>query len=283
VKDAITALDNANRKNEILGLLRKEASITEDYHNLIQELMNRKEYEETKSIILEQLKTSSDYSYLVSKLKDIAAIENNNEYLLKILMWEYSYRPGMGYYEELKNISTKVKKWKQIQDWVLSFLETGDKLFDKKNPESYLQTKRVNYSFGNHFPDFREIIEIYIYEKNPHKVWEWYNLAAKQYKAKQSSFRALPEDEIAKTIQEIKPNESISIWKFLAEKSISHVNPNGYSAALPLLKQAKTLLIKIGKNKDWDEYYEDLKFRNKNRPRCLEELAKLSGKKIVEA
>jgi uncharacterized Zn finger protein len=282
VKDAVTALENANRKKEILQLLRKEASITEDCHNLIKELMDKKEYKEVKSIIMEQLKTSDEYFYLVSKLKEIAAIENNNEYLLKILMWEYSYRPSMGDYKEIKKISTELKKWKAIQDWILLFLETGNKLFNKENPENYLQTKRGKYFFGNKFPDFREIIEIYIYENNPHKVWEFYNLAAKAYKATPSSFMSLPEDQIAKTIQEIKPNEAIAIWKFLAEKSISQANPNGYSAALPLLKQAKTLLEKIGKQKDWDEYYQDLKLRNKNRPRCLEELAKLSLKKIVE-
>ncbi len=282
VKEVIFALDEADRKKEILPLLRKEAFITDDFRNLIPELMNRKEYNEIKSIIDENLKTSDDYFYLVSKLKEILVIENNNEYLLKISMWEYSYKPRMDEYREIKRISTKLNKWNVIQEWILYFSETGNKLFDQENPEKYLQTKREKSLFENQYPDFREIILIYIYENDPHKVWEWYNLAAKAYKAKPTSFTPLPEDQIAKTIQEIKPNEAIAIWKFLAEKSIGLVNPTGYAGALPLLKQAKALLLKIGKNKDWDEYYQNLKFRNKNRPRCLEELAKLSGKKIVE-
>jgi uncharacterized Zn finger protein len=282
VKDTILALNNANRKKEVLQLLRKEASITEDYHNLIEALMNQKEYGEVKKISLEQLKSSDGSLYLISKLKDIASIEKDNEYLLKILMWKYLNRPNLDEYKELKKLSTRLKKWKQVQEWILSYLETGNKLFGKENPEDYIQVKKEKYPFGNKFPDFREIIEIYIYENDPHKIWDWYNRAIKAHKELRSGFQALPEDKIAQMIREIRPNESIAIWKFLAEKSIGHANKNGYSDALPLLKRARDLLLKNGKNKEWEAYYQDLKLRNKNRPRCIEELAKLSGKKIVE-
>jgi uncharacterized Zn finger protein len=282
IKDAVEALNNANRKNEVLQLFRKEANLTKEYNHLIEYLMTKKEFKEAKSIILEQLEKEDNWFYLVSKLKDIAKIENDNHFILKILLWEYSYRPNISCYKEIKKTSTKLKKWQQMQDWILVFLETGNKLFKNENPEYYLQTKREKKSFGNKFPDFSELIEIYILEKKPAKVWEYYNLAIKPYLGTPRRFGLLPEDNIARVIQHIQPDESISIWKFLAESSISRANPNGYAAAMPYLKQAKTLLIKIGKSKHWDAYYQELKLQNKNRPRFLDEIAKLSGKKIID-
>lgn len=67
--------------------------------------------------------------------------------------------------KEIKKFSSKLKIWKQVQDWILNYLETGNKLFNEENPETYIQTKRVKSYIGIKFPNFREIIEMDIQQQ----------------------------------------------------------------------------------------------------------------------
>ena len=73
-------------------------------------------------------------------------------------------------------------------------------------------------------------------------------------------------------------------WRELAEQLIARVKPRGYQEAVPYLRQVRDVLIRSGREGEWEEYLAALRQQNKRRPRCLEELDRLEGgrRRIVD-
>jgi uncharacterized Zn finger protein len=77
------------------------------------------------------------------------------------------------------------------------------------------------------------------------------------------------------------PDKSIEIWKKLAEKNISITNVSSYAEGAQYLRKAQKIMKQINRETEWERYMQELKEKNRRRPRCIQILNALSEKPII--
>lgn len=194
--------------------------------------------------------------------------------------------PSLHTFQELCKAARKVRVGTVVETWARHFLETG-RLPQKKGrrrkgepdrkwplPETGFQEDGIRHSEG---PITETLIEIAIAEKKPDEVLKWYDLAA-SHSVRGWGYEPL---SLAEAIKGKYPDRAVEIWKAMAESAISRVQVSGYQEAGGYLRKVRDTLKRLKKPKEWETYLSALKSKNKNRPRCVEVLDGLSGKRIV--
>ena len=127
------------------------------------------------------------------------------------------------------------------------------------------------------------LVQLAIAEKKPNEVVKWYDHSRRTKAAHWMRDISL-DDEVADAIASTHPDRAVAIWRELAEQLIARVKPRGYQEAVPYLRQVRDVLIRSGREGEWEEYLAALRQQNKRRPRCLEELDRLEGgrRRIVD-
>ena len=125
------------------------------------------------------------------------------------------------------------------------------------------------------------LIELAIAEKKPTEVLKWYDLKAPttHYSWGYMYTSSL---NVAHAIKEKYPDRAIEIWKEMAESEISRVEVSGYREAGTYLREVRDTLKRLNKEDEWEAYLSELRDQNKRRPRCLEVLDGLAGKRIID-
>lgn len=90
------------------------------------------------------------------------------------------------------------------------------------------------------------------------------------------------EDHIAKAIEKNYPDRAAAIWKGLAEGQISLTKPSAYDAAAVYLKKLQGLLASLGRGEECTRYLASLRQAHARKPRLLQTLARLEGRKIID-
>lgn len=139
---------------------------------------------------------------------------------------------------------------------------------------------RGRSSRWTHFPDTETLIDIAIKEKCHDDILKWYRLGRKS-----GSFgRDHTGEKVAQAIQMTHPDEALTIWKALAAQEISQAKPSAYQTAGHYLKKMNTVYTRINNAAAWTQYMAELREQNKRRPRMLDVLNSLEGRRtrIVE-
>jgi len=89
------------------------------------------------------------------------------------------------------------------------------------------------------------------------------------------------EDRIADAIEKDYPDRTAAIWKGLAERQISLTKPSAYEAAAIYLKKLHSFFAGLNRVKEWTSYLGDIRQAHARKPRLLQTIARLEGRKII--
>jgi uncharacterized Zn finger protein len=125
------------------------------------------------------------------------------------------------------------------------------------------------------------LIDIAIKEKRPEEVLRWYD----QGKSKKQIFwgwDGYQEDQIAEAVADHYPDRALAIWKNVAEKQVALTKPKAYEAAAVYLRKVHSLLKKLKREEEWRDYFSKLRQANARKPKLIEILSRLEGRRILE-
>lgn len=202
---------------------------------------------------------------------------NEKNYLLAAAYaaFEFFDRPSVEKYSQLEGVATKAGVWATVKEHIMLFLEKGERP-DATWPLPILQLPvRDGASRWTRFPDTETLIDIAIKEKRHDDVLKWYSLGKKSG----GFVKDHTGEKVAQAIQTSHPAEALSIWKTLAVHEISQAKPAAYQTAGQYLKKVKAVYTRINRPDEWTQYMVELRENNKRRPRMLDVLNLLDGRR----
>ncbi len=290
----ISALDWAGREDEILPLCEQEAEITGEYTQLIDLLIGEKHYEEAKNWCQKAI-TNTDPNHLgnISDIEDrLRTIqEKTGDYLSAAAFYadDFFSNPSLHTFQELCKSAQKAKVGPAVEAWARYFLETGHLPRTKGRkrkgePNDKWPLPKTEFEKDIHpseVPMIHLLIELAIAEKKPTEVLKWYDIKPSTI-GYSWGYMYTSSLDVAQAIKEKYPDRAIAIWKELAESEISRVEVSGYQKAGTYLREVRDTLKRLNREKEWEVYLSELRNENKRRPRCLEVLDGLAGKRIID-
>ena len=290
----ISALDCAGREDEILPLCEQEAEITGDYERLIDRLIAEKRFEDAENWCHKAIANTAPNHYgTFSSLKNrLQTIREKTGDLLGAAAFyadDFFSDPSLHTFQELCKSAQKAKVGPAVEAWARYFLETGHLPRTKgRTRKGEPNDKWPLPSTGFHEdirplegPVTHTLIEIAIAEKQIEAVLEWYDLETSRTEYRLGHIPAWSL-QIAEMVKEKYPDRAIEIWKMIAESEISRVEVSGYREAGAFLREVRDTLKRLNKEDEWEAYLSELRDQNKRRPRCLEVLDGLAGKRIID-
>lgn len=277
----IAALERADRSDEVLALCKNEANITGSWERYVSRLYDHRMYSDAKSAALEGLsKVDKKYTGVTKALREwvikIAKKESDFQTILKVCMEDFLEEPSLSTYNEALKVAQKVKSREKVKKWSLQYLESG--VIDKA------PVVELNSSFKParyiRFPLVDILIDIAAHDKDSDQVLHWYN-ASKTTHPNHSVRASSLDHQVASAISDKYPEESIKIWKSLAERKIALTNPSAYESAVYYLSRIKNLSASLGKTPEWDLYLAHIVDRNKRKTRFLKSLKGLRAGKLI--
>lgn len=290
----IAALEQTGREDEIIPLREREVEITGDYIQLIDLLIEEKHYEDAENWCQKAIaNTDSNHLGTLSDIEDrLRTIrEKTGDHLSAATFYadDFFSNPSLHTFQELCEAAQKAKVGPAVEAWARYFMETGHlprtkgrKRKGEPNdkwplPKTEFE-KDIDASEG---PMIHLLIELAIAEKKPTEVLKWYDL--KEPTTNYSwGYMYTSSLNVAQAIKEKYPDRAIEIWKEQAESAISRVEVSGYQEAGTYLREVRDTLNRLNKEDEWEAYLSELRDENKRRPRCLEVLDGLAGKRIID-
>ena len=290
----IAALEQTGREDEIIPLREREAEITGEYTQLIDLLIGEKHYEEAKNWCQKAI-ANTDPNHLgnISDIEDrLRTIqEKTGDYLSAAAFYadDFFSNPSLHTFQELCKSAQKAKVGPAVEAWARYFLETGHLPRTKGRkrkgePNDKWPLPKTDFEKDIHpseVPMIHLLIELAIAEKKPTEVLKWYDIKPSTI-GYSWGYMYTSSLDVAQAIKEKYPDRAIAIWKELAESEISRVEVSGYQKAGTYLREVRDTLKRLNREKEWEAYLSELRNENKRRPRCLEVLDGLAGKRIID-
>ena len=283
----IEALENAGRPEEVIALCEQEAVKTGNYNRLVDILLRSGRKDDAEQWIFKGIDAASKGNpstahTLVNTLREIREKEKNWPSVAAIRADEFFSGPSFAAYDALRHASKLAGAWAAVRKMVLLYLETGKLPFaDVSWPLPEAEAKIDRPSRQDKLPMVRVLIEIAMDEKQPDEVIKWYDFRGR----KGSHFQGwggYNEDHIAQAIEKAYPERAAAIWKSLAEGQIAQTKPAAYEVAARYLKKLRDLMTGLDKEEEWRRYLAGLRQANARKPRLLQTLATLEGRKIID-
>ena len=302
----IRALEEAGRKREVIPLLEREAPITGCYEQLVDRLISARKRKEARKWAKEGFAKSfgerggAAWS-LEKRLRELAEREENWPLAAAYRALEFFERPDISKYAVLEKAAKRAKVWPEVRHAVLSYLETGNRADMQPGskqqrhgsgtsvkarskgipsgpvswplPQSEVEPLLKGRDSGR-FPDTQTLIDIAIKEKRPEDVLKWFEVSQKR-----GFGGGWNDDKVAVAVQKTHPDVALKLWKGLAEAQIAQVQPAAYQVAGQYLKKMETVYRLKKRLSEWEAYVTELRDANKRRPRMIEALDRLEGKR----
>lgn len=84
---------------------------------------------------------------------------------------------------------------------------------------------------------------------------------------------------MAEAVQESHPDEALAIWKQMVARELVHAKSAAYQTAGAYLKKIKAVYRKTRRTSEWSGYLAEIREQNARRPRMLDVLNKLEGRR----
>lgn len=282
----IRALENSGRNDEIIPLCEREALITGSFTRLVDVLRKARRWEEAEQWIHKGIKaTQKQWPGIAKQLKDaLREIREKEGNWLKVAAFrveDFIQSPSVQTFKDMKKSTEKAKVWPEVRTAALHYLESGQ--HPQTNPSWPLPDTGVNEereSRKSEFPMTTVLIDIAIEEKRPDDVLKWYD----HKKSKKGVYwygEGYQDDQVAEAVADHYPDRSIAIWKDIAERQIALTKPKAYEEAARYLRKAQSLLKKLKREEEWKDYLFKLRQANARKPKLIEILTRLEGRRIV--
>lgn len=280
----ILTLQESARRDEIIPLCRAEAPITASYERLVKLLIDAGELTEAEDWIQQGIEaTREEFPGIAASLsKSRIRIREDREDWPGVTMLraeEFLENPSLETYKELRDASARAGLWETVRSDAISYLETG-RLEGSSPPwpPSSQGPAKPGHPQGSQFPLGRILIDLHIEENNPAAVLEWYQ----KTRSEKYGWGFGQEDRVARCLSKTHPDESIAVWKRLAEKEIALTNPNAYLQAGGYLRKIRQILQGAGRKAEWSAYIGEIRRTNARKKRLMEVLDGLDRRPIVE-
>jgi uncharacterized Zn finger protein len=125
------------------------------------------------------------------------------------------------------------------------------------------------------FPDTATLIAIAIQEKRNDDVLRWYEQAGKRG----GYWQDHQGETVASAVQETHPDVSLAIWLRTAKAQIAMTKPAAYQMAGASLAKIKAVYQRAGRLPEWERLLVTLRTENARKPRMIEVLDGLEGKR----
>jgi uncharacterized Zn finger protein len=283
----IRALENSGRQEEVIPLCEREAAVTGSYTRLVDALRKAKRLEEAEQWIHKGIKTTQkQWPGIAKQLKDtLREMREREGNWLKVAAFrteDFLQSPSLHTFRDMKKVAEKAKAWSEVRAAALLYLETG-KLpqSDPTWPLPETGVKEDRETRKSEFPMIDILIYIAIEEKRPDDVLRWYD----QQRSKKQVFwgwDGYQEDQIAEAVADHYPDRALTIWMNVVEKQIALTKPKAYEVAAIYLRKVYSLLKKLKREEEWENYLLKLRQANARKTKLIEILSRLEGRRIVE-
>jgi len=191
---------------------------------------------------------------------------------------EFVCCPSQNAFTECEKAGKKIKKWPQVREHLLAYLEKGELPWKQHGwpiPKPNLFTPEPRYR--NKFPMTSILIDIAILEKKPEQIIFWYD----RLHTKGGIWGGINENKVAVAIQDFAPERAVSIWKMLAESLINQTKPSAYEQAAGYLRKADKIMKREKKQAEWNQYFNKLKSKHARKRRFIEILDQSDSLPII--
>ena len=272
---ASAALAQAGERERVIQLLTSELPYSNNYVELVDYLLTNKAYEQAEHCAHQGFDKIIDSSpglawSLVDRLLDIARERNNWSQVAALQVVIFLQQPGVKDYQLAQKASSKAACWPQVRAGLIGFLETGVaplSAADWPLPDTALtvpKSKRQRKA-----PDYRELIDIALYEKRTDDALRWFQ---------QAPYESSHAEAIAQAVKKTHPDISLKIWQGKVAALIARVKPRAYREAVPYLKKMQSLMQSLERSGDYRGYIASLRHQHKAKRRLIEELDALENK-----
>jgi uncharacterized Zn finger protein len=295
---AIRALEQAGRKSEVIPLLEREAPITGCYEQLVDRLISARRRKEARNWAKQGYEETIGESpgiawHLEGKLMDLAEREKNRPLAAAYRALEFFEHSELSKYTALEKAAKRAKVWPKVRSAVHHYLETGNRPdTGGRTPSAKARAKGSSSKpvfwplpptelelppkegGADRFPDTETLLDIAIKEKRSEDALKWFERPKQQrYGGRRNH------DKVATAVQETHPDVALELWKELAEVQIAQVQPTAYQVAGQYLKKMQSVYRLTKRLPEWEDYLSELRDTNKRRPRLIEVLDRLEGKR----
>lgn len=283
----IRALEQADRREEIIPLCRQEAEKTGSYLRLVEQLIKAKQWAEAeawirKGIVATEKQWPGIAAQLRAAFREMREQQRDWRAVAALRADEFFLEPSVKTFQALETATTRAGVTPNVRGAVLEYLETGTRPQPSTQhwplPESGLPATTRHFPVEPPMTDV--LIDIAIAEKRPDEVLRWYDRRKPRMRGWDSG--GFAEDRIAEAVVTQYPERAVAIWKQLAEAQIALTKPKAYDIAADYLRKVGRVLKHQGKGQDWREYLAALRQAHERKRRLVEVLDILAGRRIVD-
>jgi uncharacterized Zn finger protein len=299
----LDALKRAGREPEITAILTREADIASCYVELVDHLRSGKQKEDAEEWARKGFaKTIGNLPgiawALEERLRDLASRKKDMPLVAAFRAMEFIDGPDVDRYAKVQEATVPLGLWDIVRPMLLDWLETGSRP-DRAPIEEPVRRGRARGarpettrkcawplpSTGlsvpgetgryRYFPDTATLIAIAIREGRNDDVLRLYERAEKRG----GYSEAYQGEAVADAVQETHPDAALAIWLRLARAEIAMTKPAAYQTAGMRLTKMKTVYRRTGRLPEWERLLGMLRTENVRRPRMIEVLDGLEGKR----
>lgn len=299
----LDALKRAGRTQETTPILIREAEITNCYVELVDHLLAGKQNESAAEWARKGFAgTIGELPgiawSLEERLRNLAAHHGDLPLVAAFRSMEFFARPDADRYAEVRKATVPLGLWNTVRPMLLRWIETGlrpdQAPAEEPTPRGRAKGARpkatgkstwplpstgllVPAGKGLHrsFPDTDTLIAIAIQEKRNDDVLLWYKAAGNRG-AHWQDHRG---GTVAAAVQETHSDEALAIWLRMAKAQITLTKPAAYQTAAASLAKMKTVYQRTSRLSEWESLLETLRTENARKPRLIEVLDGLEGKR----
>ncbi|MBI3249655.1 MAG: SWIM zinc finger domain-containing protein [Deltaproteobacteria bacterium] len=294
----IMALENADRKDELIPLCEREAEETGSYLRLVNYLKEAKRWQEAeewihKGIEATQKRTPGIADQLRTALREIREREQDWPRVAAFYAEDFFERPSLPTFQALQQAATKAAVWSPVRAAAMDYLETGalpQTLGTAKNTKQKTTPSWPLPDSGMHMasehaqapaPMIETLIDLAIAEQRPDDVLRWYNQRKPQTASWTWGYGGSDDDKIAQAIVDLHPDRAIAIWKKMAEELIAQANTKSYESAATYLRKVLRVMKERKQAQEWETYLAGVRQANARKRRLVEILDRLEKRRIL--
>lgn len=303
----IKALENADRKDEILAVCEEEARAVGSYERLVTRLIEAKQYEDAERWAAEGIaktvtKLPGIASTLEKMLGDVATQRKQWPIAASHVALHFFSSPSRDSFQQLLKAAAKAGCEESIHGIALNFLETGVSPLQTQGKASaksgmiagwplpmptYLSPLFNNESRfrSTACPHFDVLIDMAIADRRHDDVLRWYDAmsAGQKLRGSMSWYGSGGYgDQVAAAVAKSHPERSLAIYRQRVDDLLPHASPSAYEAVAGYLRKMQPILQALHRESEWNGLLAEIRLRYRNRPKFMEILDKLDPRPILE-
>jgi uncharacterized Zn finger protein len=180
--------------------------------------------------------------------------------------------PSLATLEALQEAANKVGCGAQVRTAALYFLETGKlgALSASMAPHGQLPHRKKK-----HGPRLHVLLELALKEQRPDDVLRLFDLLRASAPQTAARYR----ERVADAIVATNPERAVELYWRVIERLAAQNTPQAHEATLPYLRKIRGLLHQHGLPADWASYLAALRQSHRDKPRFLEMLDRVEGRR----